>query len=93
MLNYGASGGFWWFCLPHGGFLGTLCVLPSDASLHDWALAHSFWPRETVAQVGRTLERSRIRRVGPHSARESAVISALLEVKIRRTLATSRLLE
>ena len=38
-------------------------------------------PRETVAQVGRTLERSRFRRVGPHFARESALISALLEVK------------
>ena len=57
------------------------CVLQSDASLHGWALAHSFWPRETIAQVGRTLERIRFRRVGRHSARESALISALLEVK------------
>ena len=57
------------------------CVLQRDASLHGWALAHTFWPRETVARVGRTLERSRFRRIGPHSARERELVSALLEVK------------
>ena len=56
-------------------------MLQSDASLQGWALAHSFWSRETVVQVGRSLERSRFRRVGPHSARESAPVSAVLEVK------------
>ena len=57
------------------------CVFQSDASLRGWALAHSFWSRETDAQVARTLERSRFRRIGPHSARESALVAALLEVK------------
>ena len=57
------------------------CLLQSDASLHAWALAHSFWPRETVAQVVRTLEKNRFRLIGPHSARESALVSVLLEVE------------
>ena len=48
---------------------------------HGWALAHSFWPRETVADVARTLERSRFRRIGTHSAREAELVAALLEVK------------
>ena len=42
---------------------------------------HSYWSRETVAQVGRTLERSRFRRIGPHSTHKSTLVSALLEVK------------
>ena len=57
------------------------CVLQNDSCLQGWALAHSFWPRETVAQVGRTLERTRFLRLGPHSARDAALVSAWLEVK------------
>ena len=56
-------------------------ALHSDATLHGWALAHSFWPRETVAQVARTLERSRFRQIGARSSLESALVVALLEVK------------
>ena len=44
-------------------------MLQSDASLQGWALA-SVSP-ETVAQVARTLERTRFCRIGLHSARES----------------------
>ena len=51
-------------------------VLQSDASLHGWALAHSFWPLETVAWVARTPERNRSRRIGAHSAHESALVAA-----------------
>ena len=59
-----------------------LCVLQSDASLHGWALAHSFCPRETVADVARTLERSRFRRIGANTALESALVAAWLEMKL-----------
>ena len=34
--------------------------------------------RETVAEVARTLDRSRFRRIGLHSACEAALVSALL---------------
>ena len=30
------------------------CVLQSDASLQEWAWAHSFWSRDRVAEVART---------------------------------------
>ena len=73
LLRYGASGESFCFCLRDGGFLAIFACSHSDASLHGWALAYSFWPRETFAQVGRTLERHRFRRIGPHSARESAL--------------------
>ena len=56
-------------------------MLQSDASLQGWGLAHSFWLRETVAEGARTLERSRFRRIDPHPARKSALVSAQLEVK------------
>ena len=56
-------------------------MLHSDAGMQGWTLAHSFWSRETVAEVAGTLEKSRFRRIGPHSARKSALVSAQLEVK------------
>ncbi|CAK0797401.1 unnamed protein product, partial [Prorocentrum cordatum] len=54
------------------------CVLETDASLAGWAMAQSFWDPAQVAGVGRVSERSRFRRVGAHSARESALTSAHL---------------
>ena len=55
-------------------------MLQCDGSLKGWAVAHSFCSRGTVAEVARTLERSKFRRIGPHSARESVLKSALWEV-------------
>ncbi|CAK0879112.1 unnamed protein product [Prorocentrum cordatum] len=54
------------------------CVLETDASLAGWAMAQSFWDPAQVAGVGRVSERSRFKRVGAHSARESALTSAHL---------------
>ncbi|CAK0882062.1 unnamed protein product, partial [Prorocentrum cordatum] len=54
------------------------CVLETDASLAGWAMAQSFWEPSRVASVGRVSERSRFKRVGAHSARESALTSAHL---------------
>ncbi|CAK0882305.1 unnamed protein product [Prorocentrum cordatum] len=54
------------------------CVLETDASLAGWAMAQSFWGPAQVAGVGRVSERTRFKRVGAHSARESALTSAHL---------------
>ena len=69
------------FCLRHGGCPGIPACSEAMPALQGWALAHSFWSRGTVAEVARTPERSRFRRIGTHSARELALVSSLLEVK------------
>ena len=51
-------------------------VSSSDASLVGFGVCQAWWPKEKVAEQGRRLERSRFRRVGPHSARESALQAA-----------------
>ncbi|CAE7509286.1 unnamed protein product, partial [Symbiodinium microadriaticum] len=51
-------------------------VTATDSSLQGFGIVSSFWRREEVAQVGRTLERSRFRKLGSHSARDSALQAA-----------------
>ena len=51
-------------------------VTATDSSLQGFGIVSSFWRRENVAQVGRTLERSRFRKLGSHSARDSALQAA-----------------
>ena len=51
-------------------------VTSSDASLTGFGVCQSHWPQDVVATTGRRLERSRFRRVGGHSARESALTAA-----------------
>lgn len=51
-------------------------VTSSDASLTGFGVCQSRWPQEVVASTGRRLEKSRFRRVGGHSARESALTAA-----------------
>ena len=51
-------------------------VTSSDASLAGFGVCQAYWPAEEVADCGRRPERARFRRVGPHSARESALESA-----------------
>ena len=51
-------------------------VSSSDSSLSGYGVCQAWWPRSNVAESGRVSERARFRRVGPHSARESALLSA-----------------
>ena len=51
-------------------------VTASDSSLTGYGVVSSYWDREDVARVGRLQERSRFRKLGAHSARESALTSA-----------------
>ena len=51
-------------------------VTSTDASEQGYGLCTSWWPREVVASIGRVSERSRFKRTGGHSARESALGSA-----------------
>lgn len=51
-------------------------VACSDSSLSGYGVSTSFWPVETVAACGRIVERSRFRKLGAHSARDSALSSA-----------------
>ena len=51
-------------------------VTCTDASEEGYGVCASWWPRSTVASVGRVSERSRFKRSGGHSARESALGSA-----------------
>ena len=55
-------------------------VSSSDASEEGYGICHSWWDRSEVAEVGRTLERSRFRRSSGHSARESALHAAGFEL-------------
>ena len=48
-------------------------VVQTDSSLEGHAVAQAHWPVRAVAEVGRTSERQRFRRVGSHRARESAL--------------------
>ena len=54
-------------------------VYQSDASLTGFGVKVAQWPLAEVRRAGRVSERSRFRRVGPHTARESALIAAGLE--------------
>ena len=51
-------------------------VTQSDSSLSGWGVKTAFWPEVIVQSVGRVRERSRFRRVGPHSFRECALETA-----------------
>eukprot|EP00438_Fugacium_kawagutii_P024261 Skav223122 [mRNA] locus=scaffold419:830256:833692:- [translate_table: standard] len=51
-------------------------VTVSDASEEGYGVCCSSWKSSAVAQVGRCPERERFKRLGPHSARESALTSA-----------------
>lgn len=51
-------------------------VSASDSSLGGYGVVSLVWKRSEVARVGRNLERGRFKRIGPHSARESALTSA-----------------
>ena len=51
-------------------------VSTSDASETGFGVCTAFWPSSEVAAAGRIHERSRFRRTGGHSARESALTSA-----------------
>ena len=51
-------------------------VTMSDSSKGGFGVCCSTWPENVVAEVGRLGERSRFKRTGPHSARESALTSA-----------------
>ena len=51
-------------------------VTSSDSSLTGYGICHAWWPRSQVQETGRNSERSRFRRVGPHSAREAALQAA-----------------
>ena len=51
-------------------------VAMSDSSKGGFGVCCSTWPENVVAEVGRLGERSRFKRAGPHSARESALTSA-----------------
>lgn len=51
-------------------------VSASDSSLTGYGVVSSIWKRSDVAAVGRQMERGRFRRIGPHSARESALTDA-----------------
>eukprot|EP00435_Cladocopium_sp_Y103_P029361 s335_g7.t1 len=48
----------------------------SDSSLSGYGVSTSYWPPEAVASAGRIMERSRFRKLGAHSARDSALTSA-----------------
>ena len=48
----------------------------TDASEGGCGVCCSTWPEEVVSEVGRVGERSRFRRVGPHSARAGALTAA-----------------
>ena len=54
-------------------------VSSSDASESGFGVCEAVWPLDVVKRTGRITERSRFRRVGPHSARESALTSAGFE--------------
>ena len=47
-----------------------MLVLAATGACKGW------WPREVVSRVGRNIERSRFKRLGSHSARESALSAA-----------------
>ena len=51
-------------------------VTSSDASLTGYGVCESWWKKQLVASVARVQERSRFRRLGGHSARESALGAA-----------------
>ena len=51
-------------------------VAATDSSLEGFGVVSSVWHREEVAQVGRVMERSRFRKLGSHSARDSALTAA-----------------
>ena len=51
-------------------------VTSSDSSLVGYGMCKSWWPKDLVAKVGRVQERSRFKRAGSHSARESALTAA-----------------
>ena len=51
-------------------------VAASDSSLGGFGVVSSIWQLEDVSEVGRQLERGRFKRIGSHSARESALTSA-----------------
>ena len=51
-------------------------VVATDASLTGDGVDSSFWKEGDVATVGRELERGRFRKLGSHSARETALTAA-----------------
>ena len=51
----------------------------TDSSKSGWGITSAVWERDQVAAVGRVLERSRFKRNGVHSARESALAEADLD--------------
>lgn len=51
-------------------------VTSSDASLSGFGIVSSVWKAEDVAEVGRCQERSRFKKLGSHSARDSALTHA-----------------
>ncbi|CAE7655449.1 unnamed protein product [Symbiodinium sp. KB8] len=51
-------------------------VSATDASLRGYGVVSSFWKVADVAAVGRELERSRFKKLGMHSARDSALTAA-----------------
>lgn len=51
-------------------------VACSDSSTTGYGVSTVYWPRETVGECGRILERTRFKRVGGCDARESALTSA-----------------
>ena len=51
-------------------------VACSDSSTTGYGVSTAYWPRETVGECGRILERTRFKRVGGCDARESALTSA-----------------
>lgn len=48
----------------------------SDSSTTGFGVSTSFWSRDTVARCGHVCERSRFRKLGAHSARDSALTAA-----------------
>ena len=64
-------------------------VTSTDASEQGYGLCTSWWPKNVVGAVGRVGERSRFKRTGGHSARESALGAAGFEFDSFRTVADS----
>ncbi len=55
-------------------------VYQSDVSEAGWGMKAAWWPLGEVQRCGRVGERQRFRRVGPHSARQSAMGAAGLRL-------------
>ena len=52
----------------------------TDSSKSGWGITSAVWERNQVAAVGRVLERSRFKRDGAYSARESALAEANIDI-------------